>query len=225
MDSNSTQPGNIPSEPTLNNDESETSIDQLAYTRIVNLSQSSTIHMHTGDMIPTQMETNTRNRIPIQLHTTSYWLMTERRANTGNRIPGQIQTNTTEKQEAILSRRLESRRQYRQRRAQMRREQRAIEQAQRHNHELKSDENNELFNNHYDNNDNQDNNYNNDYNDNNDNNDNNDYNDNNDNNDNNDSNNINDINNLDNINEAEANKEDKNAVRDGCNGSSKNNNI
>lgn len=132
MDSNSTQPGNIPSEPTLNNDESEASVDQQAYTRLVNLSQSSTIQMHTGDMIPTQMETNTRNTIPIQMHaTSSYWLMTERQANTRNRIPGQIQANITEEQEAILSRRRESRRQYRQRRAQRRREQRAIEQAQR----------------------------------------------------------------------------------------------
>ncbi|CAF2118478.1 unnamed protein product [Rotaria magnacalcarata] len=131
MDSNSTQPGNIPSEPTLNNNESEASVDQLAYTRLVNLRQTSTMHMHTGDMIPTQIETNTRNRIPIQMHTTSYWLTTDRRANTGNRIRGQIQTNTTEEQEAILNRRRDSRRQYRQRRAQRRREQRAIEQAQR----------------------------------------------------------------------------------------------
>ncbi|CAF1977746.1 unnamed protein product, partial [Rotaria magnacalcarata] len=62
METTSTQPGNMPSEPSLNNDQTETQIDQLVYARIVNLSQSSIIPMNTGNMIPTQIQTNTTDQ-------------------------------------------------------------------------------------------------------------------------------------------------------------------
>ncbi|CAM4842951.1 unnamed protein product [Rotaria magnacalcarata] len=62
METNSTQPGNMPSEPSLNNDQNETQIDQLVYARIVNLSQSSILPMNTGNMIPSQIQTNTTDQ-------------------------------------------------------------------------------------------------------------------------------------------------------------------
>ncbi|CAF1057788.1 unnamed protein product [Rotaria magnacalcarata] len=63
MENNSTQPGNIPSEPSLNNKhDSQTPIDQLVHATIVNLSQSSTIQMHPGNMIPSQILTNTTDQ-------------------------------------------------------------------------------------------------------------------------------------------------------------------
>ncbi|CAF3596163.1 unnamed protein product [Rotaria socialis] len=62
METNSTQPGNMPSEPSLNNDQNETQIDQIVYARIVNLSQSSILPMNTGNMIPSQIQTNTTDQ-------------------------------------------------------------------------------------------------------------------------------------------------------------------
>ncbi|CAF2141367.1 unnamed protein product [Rotaria magnacalcarata] len=62
MEANSAQPGNMPSEPSLNNDQNETQIDQLVYGRIVNLSQSSIIPMNMGNMIPSQIQTNTTDQ-------------------------------------------------------------------------------------------------------------------------------------------------------------------
>ncbi|CAF2159973.1 unnamed protein product [Rotaria magnacalcarata] len=62
MDTNRTQPGNMPSEPSLNNDESAIPIDQLVYATVVNLSQSSIIPMNTGNMIPSQRQTNTTDQ-------------------------------------------------------------------------------------------------------------------------------------------------------------------
>ncbi|CAF1360052.1 unnamed protein product [Rotaria magnacalcarata] len=62
METTSTQPGNMPSEPSLNNDQNETQIDQIVYPRIVNLSQSSILPMNTGNMIPSQIQTNTTDQ-------------------------------------------------------------------------------------------------------------------------------------------------------------------
>ncbi|CAF2097497.1 unnamed protein product [Rotaria magnacalcarata] len=62
METNSTQPGNMPSEPSLNNDQNETQINQILYARIVNSSQSSIIPMNTGNMIPSQIQTNTTDQ-------------------------------------------------------------------------------------------------------------------------------------------------------------------